>query len=122
MDDLRVEIISDEAIFIRGAVTEVVMTLAIAICIVVLTIWLFLGSLRATLVPCSAIPIALIGTVAVIWALGFSINILTLLALVLGTGLIVDDAHVVLENIPRRRAQGLGARAAAAPGPRQGLH
>jgi len=119
MDDLTVEITSDEAVFIRGAVTEVVATLAIAIGIVVLTIWLFLGSLRATLVPSSAIPIALIGTVAVIWALGFSINILTLLALVLGTGLIVDDAIVVLENIQRRRAQGLGARAAAVLGTRQ---
>ena len=87
--------------------------------IVIATIWLFMGSLRATLIPSVAIPVALIGTVAAIWLFGFSINILTLLALVLATGLVVDDAIVVLENIQRRRAQGLGARAAAVLGTRQ---
>ncbi|HEX6260922.1 MAG TPA: efflux RND transporter permease subunit, partial [Woeseiaceae bacterium] len=81
--------------------------------------WLFMGSIRATLVPAMAIPVSLVGTVAAIWLAGFSINILTLLALVLATGLVVDDAIVVLENIQRRRAQGLGARAAAVLGTRQ---
>jgi len=70
-------------------------------------------------VPSIAIPVALVGTVAAIWLLGFSINILTLLALVLATGLVVDDAIVVLENIQRRRAQGIGPRAAAVLGTRQ---
>ena len=69
--------------------------------------------------PALAIPVALLGTLASLWALGFSINILTLLALVLATGLIVDDAIVVLENVQRRRRQGLGASAAAVLGTRQ---
>lgn len=110
---------TDNAVFIRGAVHEVLLTLGIAIVIVVAALWLFTGSLRATLVPCVAIPVALIGTIAAIWLLGFSINILTLLAIVLATGLVVDDAIVVLENIQRRRAQGLGARAAAVLGTQQ---
>lgn len=112
-------ITDDQATFIRSSVSEVLLSLALTISIVVATIWLFMGSFRATLVPSIAIPVALIGTVAAIWLLGFSINILTLLALVLATGLVVDDAIVVVENIQRRRAQGLGARAAAVLGTRQ---
>tara|TARA_R110002049_G_scaffold138781_12_gene299241 strand:- start:3582 stop:6716 length:3135 start_codon:yes stop_codon:yes gene_type:complete len=118
-DDLELVITDDQALFIRSSVKEVLFTLSLTISIVIATIWLFIGSLRATLVPSVAIPVALIGTVASIWLLGFSINILTLLALVLATGLVVDDAIVVLENIKRRRAQGLGARAASVLGTRQ---
>ncbi|MCR9175596.1 MAG: efflux RND transporter permease subunit [Alphaproteobacteria bacterium] len=118
-ENLEVIITSDDALFIRGSVEEVLFSLALAVLIVVATLWLFLGSPSATLIPCVSIPIALVGSVAAIWALGFSINILTLLALVLATGLIVDDSIVVLENIQRRRAQGLGARAAAVLGSRQ---
>jgi len=117
--DLRLVITDDQAIFIRSSIKEVLVTLSFTIAIVITTIWLFMGSLRATLVPGVAIPVALVGTVAAIWMLGFSINILTLLALVLATGLVVDDAIVVLENIQRRRGQGLGARAAAVLGTRQ---
>ena len=117
--DLELVITDDQAVFIRSAVVEVLITLSLTISIVIATIWLFMGTLRATLVPSIAIPIALIGTVAAIWLLGFSVNILTLLALVLATGLVVDDAIVVLENIQRRRGQGLGARAAAVLGTRQ---
>lgn len=117
--DLELVITSDAATFIRGSVREVLITLGLTVTIVVATIWLFMGSLRATLVPSAAIPIALIGTLAAIWLFGFSINILTLLALILATGLIVDDSIVVLENIQRRRAQGLGPRAAAVLGTRQ---
>ena len=119
LQDLELVIIDDQAEFIRSSVVEVLITLSLTISIVIATIWLFMGSLRATLVPSIAIPVALIGTVAAVWLLGFSINILTLLALVLATGLVVDDAIVVLENIQRRRAQGLGARAAAVLGTRQ---
>ncbi len=118
-DDLELIITEDDAVFIRSSVAQVLITLALAISIVVLTIWLFMGSVSSTLVPSVAIPVALIGTVAAIWLLGFSINILTLLALVLATGLVVDDAIVVIENIQRRRAQGLGLRAAAVLGTRQ---
>ncbi len=118
-DDIELVITDDAAEFIRSSVREVLITLALTVAIVIATIWLFIGSIRATLVPAIAIPVALIGTVAAIWSLGFSINILTLLALVLATGLVVDDAIVVLENIKRRRAQGLGARASAVLGTRQ---
>lgn len=118
-NELELVITDDQAIFIRSSVAEVLITLSFTVAIVITTIWLFMGSLRATLVPSIAIPVALVGTVAAIWLLGFSINILTLLALVLATGLVVDDAIVVLENIQRRRGQGLGARAAAVLGTRQ---
>ncbi|HEX5789216.1 MAG TPA: efflux RND transporter permease subunit, partial [Woeseiaceae bacterium] len=118
-EEFELVVIDDQAEFIRSSVTEVLFTLTLTILIVVGTIWLFIGSFRATLVPSVAIPVALVGTIAAIWLLGFSINILTLLALVLATGLVVDDAIVVLENIKRRRAQGLGARAAAVLGTRQ---
>ncbi|WP_407646491.1 efflux RND transporter permease subunit [Henriciella aquimarina] len=118
-DNISLTVTSDEAIFIEKSVTEVLASLAITIIIVVCTIWLFLGSMRATIVPAVAIPVSLIGTVAGIWALGFSINLLTLLALVLATGLIVDDAIVVLENIQRKQSDGLKRRAAAAIGGQQ---
>ena len=118
-DDIEIVTIADDAIFIRGSVREVIITLSIAVAIVIATIWLFMGSLRATLIPTVAIPVALVGTVSAIWLLGFSINLLTLLALVLATGLIVDDSIVVLENIQRRKGQGLASRAAAVLGTRQ---
>ena len=119
LDDARVVKISDDADFIRGSVREVVASLAIAVSIVIAVIFAFMGALRPTLIPAAAIPVALIGTVAAIWLLGFSINILTLLALVLATGLIVDDAIVVVENIQRHRKLGLKPLAAAVLGTRQ---
>jgi HAE1 family hydrophobic/amphiphilic exporter-1 len=112
-------ITGDDAVFINGAIHEVQITLILAVIIVVAVIYLFLRDWRATLIPALTIPVALIGTVAAIYLLGFSINILTLLALVLATGLVVDDAIVVLENIVRRRSQGLGSRAAAVLGTQQ---
>jgi hydrophobe/amphiphile efflux-1 (HAE1) family protein len=118
-DTVELTKISDNAEFIRGSVREVVTSLLLATLVVIGVIRLFSGSMRTTLVPSIAIPIALLGTVAAIWILGFSINILTLLALVLATGLIVDDAIIVLENVQRRRLEGLGARAAAVLGARQ---
>ncbi len=95
----------DSSVFVRGAVHEVYKTLGEAILLVVLVIFLFLGSWRATLVPAVVVPVSLIATFLAIWMLGFSINILTLLALVLAIGLVVDDAIVVLENIHRRLAE-----------------
>lgn len=117
--DVSIFVTSDDAVFINGAITEVLRTLALAIGIVVAVIFVFLRSPRATLVPAIAIPVALVATVAGIYLVGFSINILTLLALVLATGLVVDDAIVVLENIVRRRGEGMGPRAAAVLGTRQ---
>lgn len=118
-EELRVSVTDDQAVFIKSSVSEVLFTLALTIGIVFATIWLFMGSLKVTLIPAVTIPVALVGTVATIWLFGFSINILTLLALVLATGLVVDDAIVVLENIQRRRAGGLKPRAAAVLGTRQ---
>ena len=117
--DIEIQVTSDDATFISGSIREVLKSLALAIAIVIGVIYLFLGSVRATLIPAVTLPVALVGTVAGLWLAGFSINILTLLALVLATGLVVDDAIVVLENIVRRRRDGLGARAAAVVGTRE---
>ncbi|WJG10315.1 efflux RND transporter permease subunit [Aliiglaciecola sp. LCG003] len=117
--ELKITVTSDDAEFIRGSVEEVITSLAFTIALVIATLWVFIGSGRATIVPALAIPVSLVGALATIWMLGFSINILTLLALVLATGLIVDDAIVVSENIQRRRGMGLGARAAAVIGSRE---
>ncbi|MFZ0254761.1 MAG: efflux RND transporter permease subunit [Gammaproteobacteria bacterium] len=95
----------DTSVFVKGAIKEVYKTLAIAIGLVILVIFLFLGSVRAMLVPAVTVPVSLIATFLVLWMLGFSVNILTLLALVLAIGLVVDDAIVVLENVHRRMEQ-----------------
>ncbi|MCU7838286.1 MAG: efflux RND transporter permease subunit [Candidatus Thiodiazotropha sp. (ex Troendleina suluensis)] len=92
----------DTSIFIKGAISEVYKTLFIAIALVVGVIFLFLGSVRAMIVPAVAVPVSLVATFLVLLMLGFTINILTLLALVLAIGLVVDDAIVMLENIHRR--------------------
>ncbi len=92
----------DTSVFIKSAIREVYKTLGIAIALVVLVIFVFLGSLRTTLVPAVTVPVSIVATFSVLLALGFSLNILTLLALVLAIGLVVDDAIVVLENIHRR--------------------
>ncbi|MFS2179634.1 efflux RND transporter permease subunit [Rhizobium pisi] len=114
-----IAITSDDAVFIDGAIHEVVLALVLAAVIVTAVIYLFLRDWRATLIPAVSMPVALIGTLAAIYMVGFSINILTLLAIVLATGLVVDDAIVVLENIVRRRAEGMGPRAAAVLGTRE---
>lgn len=118
-DDVTLRITSDDATFVAGALREVAVTLMLSTLIVVAVIFAFLFDLRATLVPAVAMPVALIGTLAAVYLAGFSINILTLLALVLATGMVVDDAIVVLENIVRRRSEGMGARAAAVLGTQQ---
>ncbi|NEV61475.1 efflux RND transporter permease subunit [Thiorhodococcus minor] len=92
----------DTSVFVKDAIREVYKTLGIAIGLVILVIFLFLGSLRATLVPAVTVPVSIVASFTVLLALGFSVNILTLLALVLAIGLVVDDAIVVLENIHRR--------------------
>ncbi|MBN2326359.1 MAG: efflux RND transporter permease subunit, partial [Candidatus Omnitrophica bacterium] len=110
---------SDNAIFIKGALKEVLFSLAFAVLIVLVVIAVFLGRWRTTFIPAVTIPVSIIGTVAAVWLMGFSINLLTLLALVLATGLIVDDAIVVLENIQRRHHLGLDKMAAAVLGSNQ---
>lgn len=91
----------DSSVFVERAIHEVYITLVIAIFLVVLVIYLFLGSIRAMLVPAVAVPVSIIATFTVLAAMDFSVNMLTLLALVLAIGLVVDDAIVVLENIVR---------------------
>ncbi|EEB83223.1 efflux RND transporter permease subunit [Roseobacter sp. GAI101] len=118
-DDVTIAVTSDDAVFISGSIDEVIKSLGFAIAIVVAVIFLFLRDVRATLIPALTLPVALVGTLAAIYLVGFSINILTLLALVLATGMVVDDAIVVLENIVRQRALGMGPRAAAVNGTAQ---
>jgi len=115
-EGVEVKVSSDDATFIEGALHEVQIALVVSLLVVVAIIYLFLLDWRATIVPAVAMPIALLGAVAGIYIAGFSINILTLLALVLATGLVVDDAIVVLENIVRRKHMGAGPRAAAVLG------
>ncbi|GAA0774383.1 efflux RND transporter permease subunit [Roseibium denhamense] len=104
--DMQIEVGSDDAIFVGASIREVLTALFLSLGLVVLVILVFLRSFRATLIPAITIPIALIGTFAAIAALGFSLNVLTLLALLLAIGLVVDDAIVVLENIQRRIDRG----------------
>ncbi len=117
--DVSIRVTSDDATFIAGSFEEVERSLLLSIGIVIAIIFLFLGSLRTTLIPAITVPISLLGTIAAMYLMGFSLNILTLLALVLATGLVVDDAIVVLENIARRRHEGMGPRAAAVLGAKQ---
>ena len=115
-EGVTVKVSSDDAIFIDGALHEVEVALVVSLVVVVGIIFLFLLDWRATIVPAISMPIALLGAVAGIYLAGFSLNIITLLALVLATGLVVDDAIVVLENIVRRKGMGAGPRAAAVLG------
>ncbi len=91
----------DTTPFTRVAIHEVVKTLFEAILLVFLVMWLFLGNLRATLIPTIAVPVVVLGTFAVLWIFSFSINMLTMFAMVLAIGLLVDDAIVVVENVDR---------------------
>ncbi|UCI21124.1 efflux RND transporter permease subunit [Mesorhizobium sp. B2-1-8] len=113
---MAIKITSDDAVFVKGAVHEVEIALGLSVTMVLIVIYVFLLDWRATLIPGLSMPVAMIGTIAAIYLAGFSVNILTLLALVLATGLVVDDAIVALENIVRRRNEGMGPRAAAVLG------
>ncbi len=104
----------DSTRFVRVSIEEVIKTLLEAMALVFLVVWVFLGSFRATLIPLLAVPVSLIGAFAGMYALGFSINTLTLFGLVLAIGIVVDDAIVVLENVERiQRAEKISPREAA---------
>ena len=109
----------DRSISIRAAVTDVQETLAIAIALVILVIFLFLRKVSATIIPALAVPVSLIGTCAAMYAFGFSINNMTLLALTLSVGFVVDDAIVMLENIVRHVEGGMRPFEAALKGARE---
>jgi hydrophobe/amphiphile efflux-1 (HAE1) family protein len=115
-EGVQLLVTSNDGIFIEGSINEVVKSILMATGIVIAVIFLFLRSPRATLIPAVTIPVALVGTLAAIWLTGFSVNTISLLALVLATGMVVDDAIVVVENIVRKRKSGMGAFAAAASG------
>ncbi|MEK6805599.1 MAG: efflux RND transporter permease subunit [Pseudomonadota bacterium] len=116
---MNVEVAYDSAVFIRASINNVFETIAEAVGLVVLIIFFFLRSLRATLIPLVTIPVSLLGACAVMVALGFSINTLTLLAAVLAIGLVVDDAIVMLENIHRHVEAGVPPFEAALRGARE---
>ncbi len=115
-EGMRIDLAFDSSAFIQDSVDEVGKTILIALCLVVLVVFVFLKSLRATVIPVVAIPISIIGSFTVAFAMGFTINILTLLALVLSIGLVVDDAIVVLENVYRHLEMGKSRRRAAFDG------
>jgi len=118
-EGMRIEINYDRAEFIEASMVEVVKALGFAILLVLVVIYLFLGSVRATLVPAVVVPVSVIATFIVMAALGYTVNTLTLLGLVLAIGLVVDDAIVVLENIYRRIEQGQPPLLAALEGSRE---
>jgi multidrug efflux pump len=109
----------DSTLYIQDAIDEVLKTLAETLIIVVLVIFLFLGSLRSVLIPVVAIPISLVGAVFLMMAAGFTINLLTLLAIVLSVGLVVDDAIVMVENVERHLHAGRPPLQAALEGARE---
>ncbi|ABM00111.1 efflux RND transporter permease subunit [Shewanella amazonensis] len=96
----------DSSVFIEASIKEVYTTLIIAMLLVILVIYLFLGSVHAMLIPAVTVPVSLLGTFIVLYALGYTINLLTLLAMILAIGMVVDDAIVMLENIHRRIEEG----------------
>ena len=110
---LEAHIMYDSTDFVNASIHEVVLTLVEALIIVMLVIFAFLGSPRSVLIPVIAIPLSLIGSLGIMLALGFSINLLTLLALVLAIGLVVDDAIIVVENVNRHLEGGMPPLSAA---------
>jgi HAE1 family hydrophobic/amphiphilic exporter-1 len=116
---IQMEPLFDRSLSIRAAVTDVQETLAIAITLVIMVIFLFLRKVSATIIPALAVPVSLVGTFAAMYAFGFSINNMTLLALTLSVGFVVDDAIVMLENIVRHIEGGMRPFEAALKGSRE---
>src|SRR5207249_8727387 len=105
--------------FVNSAIDEVIPPVAQALVIVTLVVFAFLGSVRSVVIPTVAIPLSLVGTFTLMFALGYSINMLTLLALVLAIGLVVDDAIIVVENVDRHLKEGMSPFKAALQGARE---
>jgi multidrug efflux pump len=110
---LTAAVVYDSTEFVNSSINEVIRTLIEALLIVTCVVFLFLGSLRSVMIPTVAIPLSLVGTLTLMLAFGFSINLLTLLALVLAIGLVVDDAIIVVENVNRHLEEGMKPVAAA---------
>ncbi len=109
----------DNAVAIEAALHEVVIAVVFSLVLVLVVIYAFLGNLRATLLPAVTIPVSIVATFSVMYALGYSVNVLTLLGLVLAIGLVVDDAIVVLENVHRHVEKGETPLLAAVTGSRE---
>ena len=118
-EGMKIEIAFDTTVFIEKSIEEVYKTVAEAVVLVIIVIFLFLRSGRATLIPLVTIPLSLVGAFALMYAFGFTINTLTLLAMVLAIGLVVDDAIVMLENIYRHIEEGMPPMAAALQGSKE---
>lgn len=118
-ENIKLRVPYDSSKYIKSSIHEVVQTLGEALLIVIAVIFLFLGSARSMIIPAVAMPLSIIGSGFIMLALGFSINLLTLLAMVLAIGLVVDDAIIVVENIYRHIEQGVAAREAALRGARE---
>lgn len=118
-EGFKLNVVIDDTVFVRKAVTEVVETLLISIILVILVIYLFFRNWSMALRPLIDIPVSLIATFFVMWMFGFSINVLTLLAIVLATGLVVDDGIVVTENIYKKVEEGMNPIEAAIKGSKE---
>ena len=118
-EGMKVDIAYDSSVFIQASIDSVYHTIGEAVLLVVIVVFLFLRNIRATLIPVVTIPASLLGAFAIMYALGFSVNTLTLLAMVLAIGLVVDDAIVVLENIFRHIENGMSPIAAAFKGAKE---
>lgn len=118
-EDIKLDVAFDNTRFIRASISEVQTTVLVAFVLVVLVIFLFLRNTRVTLIPTLVIPISLIGTFFIMYLAGFSINVLSMLAVVLSVGLVVDDAIVVVENIYAKVEQGMSPRDAAVEGSKE---
>ncbi|MFT4719239.1 MAG: multidrug efflux pump [Candidatus Azotimanducaceae bacterium] len=118
-DGMRIDMGYDGTLYMRDAIQEIFITLAETVLLVGIVVLLFMGSLRSALVPLVTIPISLLGAMAMMMAMGFSFNLLTILAIVLSVGLVVDDAIVVVENVARFMREGMSRRQAALASSRQ---
>ncbi|MVW77117.1 efflux RND transporter permease subunit [Pseudomonas xionganensis] len=118
-EGIEMQVANDNSLFIRESIDNVFITIWEAVALVILIIFIFLRSLRATLIPLVTIPVSLIGAFALMSLMGFTINTLTLLAMVLAIGLVVDDAIVMLENIHRHIEEGMAPLQAALKGSRE---
>ena len=116
---VQLNLAMDRSPVIKATLHEAEMTLLIAVALVILVVFLFLGNLRASLIPTLAVPVSLVGTFAIMYLYGFSLNNLSLMALILATGLVVDDAIVVLENISRHIDAGVAPMKAAMLGAKE---
>ena len=117
--DVVLDIAMDRSITIRASLRDTEITLVISVLLVTLVVFLFLQNARATIIPSVAVPVSILGTFAAMYLLGYSLNLLSLMALTIATGFVVDDAIVVVENIERHLEQGMAPMQAALVGARE---